>query len=385
MSDLKKIVGENIEKLRLQNNVSIVTLSNIIGVTRQTMSKYIQGEQDIDTGKLFALADYFGVPIDHFFNTVDYKPLAMAFRAFSPQKFFNEESGKKVNRRIQAYYEVIEMSNEDNLVYNPESYRLPSVQGNDLSPALKNLVEQIAYEQRSRLGIDDNTPENVYELFDLKGIRVLGFPFENAKVFGLSAVSDDYGCFIAINDDKDIPEERKRFSLVHEYAHLLFHRDDYKKDYDVLAAESRRGSLKEKVADLFAGRFLVPRYLLEKRLSEMGYISKKPDMECMVYLKKHFRVSLKAVIYALSECGRLTKAEEVKYYERLAFRGYAKKEPAPLPNVDKNICFLEKVKRLYLSGEISISRAAELIDVPRAEFQRIAIEWLEEDGEPVGR
>jgi len=383
LNDLAKIVGGNIEKLRSQRGISIAALAGVAGVTRQTMSKYIQGEQDIDTGKLFVLADYFGVSVDYFFDSVECGDIAMTFRAFSPQLSFDERTRSRVQARIKTYCDVLEISGEENVIFNPESYRLPFAKGNDLSPALKNLIEQIAFEQRARLGIEDNNPDNLFELFDLKGIRVMGFPFENDRIFGVSAVSDEYGCFIVVNDDPAISEERKIFSLVHEYAHLLFHRGEYKKNCDDLALESRRGSLKEKVADLFAGRFLVPRRLLELRLSEMGYIAKKPNLVCMMYLKKHFKVSLKAIIYALVECGKLTRAEGNRFYERLAARGYAKKEPAPISPVDKNICFRERVKRLYLSGEISVGMAAELVDIPRAEFQKIAVQWLEEDGEPV--
>ena len=38
------------------------------------------------------------------------------------------------------------------------------------------------------------------------------------------------GSYIMINDSKDISEERKIFSLIHEYAHLLFHSNQYSND-----------------------------------------------------------------------------------------------------------------------------------------------------------
>ncbi|ACM59254.1 helix-turn-helix domain-containing protein [Caldicellulosiruptor bescii] len=63
---LAKVIGNNIHALMKKQNVKIKQLADLIGVTRQTMTKYLEGEVIIDSEKLFKIAEFFGKPLDYF-------------------------------------------------------------------------------------------------------------------------------------------------------------------------------------------------------------------------------------------------------------------------------------------------------------------------------
>ncbi|WP_079421947.1 helix-turn-helix domain-containing protein [Clostridium oryzae] len=56
--------AENIQKLRKKNGLSQENLAEVIGVSRQAVSKWESGQSYPDTDKLIALSDYFKVTVD---------------------------------------------------------------------------------------------------------------------------------------------------------------------------------------------------------------------------------------------------------------------------------------------------------------------------------
>ena len=64
--NITQIIGMNISRAQQENNVSNQELAGILGVTRQTVGKYIKGEQPIDSEKLYILANYFNKPFTYF-------------------------------------------------------------------------------------------------------------------------------------------------------------------------------------------------------------------------------------------------------------------------------------------------------------------------------
>jgi transcriptional regulator with XRE-family HTH domain len=62
------LVGRNIRLLRLQQNISQTELGNRLGVTFQQVQKYENGTNRVGSGRLFKIANVFGVPISALFD-----------------------------------------------------------------------------------------------------------------------------------------------------------------------------------------------------------------------------------------------------------------------------------------------------------------------------
>lgn len=65
------IVGQNLRKLRIDNNVTLSELAAAIGVSHQQLQKYETGANRISAGNLFQIAEQFSVPVDALFEGLE--------------------------------------------------------------------------------------------------------------------------------------------------------------------------------------------------------------------------------------------------------------------------------------------------------------------------
>lgn len=61
---MKNIIGENIKRLRRQEEIKQATLASELNIGRQTLSAYECGVTLPDITALIKIADYFGVSLD---------------------------------------------------------------------------------------------------------------------------------------------------------------------------------------------------------------------------------------------------------------------------------------------------------------------------------
>lgn len=67
--DLSKFVGSKIKSLREKHKMTQEDLAKVLDTTRQSISRYEQGQRKAGQDELFELSDYFNVSIDYFFPT----------------------------------------------------------------------------------------------------------------------------------------------------------------------------------------------------------------------------------------------------------------------------------------------------------------------------
>jgi Zn-dependent peptidase ImmA (M78 family)/transcriptional regulator with XRE-family HTH domain len=110
---------------------------------------------------------------------------------------------------------------------------------------------QTALEERRRLGLGSGPLGNLPALLEAQGIRT-GLIAMPTGISGLMLSDPTVGLFVVVN--RDHPAVRQRFSLCHEYAHLLLDRAQM----GHVSRESERSDLLEVRANVFAANFLVP-------------------------------------------------------------------------------------------------------------------------------
>lgn len=370
------IIGTNIRNLIDENKINISEIADIIKVSRQTMNNYIKGTSIIDSEKLFIIAEYFNKPIEYFLEEEHNDELSFMFRAHNPQHNFDQCLKSKAENLMEKVYEVYKLSGEK-YSYIPTQYNL-DIDPNEknLSKDIEKIIEDIANKERSNLCIGDTVGEDLIKCFEVNGIKIIFHPFNNSKIFGLSAYHNKKGCFILINDDPNIPEERKIFSIVHEYAHLIFSRDEYKKSQNELQYSNYKSDINEKIANTFASYFLIPRDIL----SNYDYLLRgKLILEDLIYIKKELNVSLQALIYALNNYGYIDDLTRKRTFELLYKAGLGTVEPEPMkPMTYKNERFKNMVRSLFIKGEIGVSKIAELLNIKIIEARKLAKEWMKD-------
>ncbi|MFZ5645612.1 MAG: ImmA/IrrE family metallo-endopeptidase [Bacillota bacterium] len=373
--DMAFIIGNNIEKMREEQNISVEHLAEIVGVTRQTMTSYLKGRQVIDSGKLARIAGYFNKPFDYFLAE-DHHGFPFMFRADNPKENFDSVLAEKIVRRVNNTCDLLDISGRK-LVLVPESYKL-RISGSRLNREEKELIEEIAVKKREDFGVADVIPDNYYQILQENEINVLAFPFDNSAVFAVSAYSAEYGSFIVINDDAGIPEERKIFSAIHELGHLIFHKEQYLQGFNYFShTYGKKRNVNEEVANHFAMCFLVSRSLIKKYRS----MFKNRDfvLREVLEVKSVSKVSAKCLIYALEYYGYITEKQKGIHIGYLNKNGYSTVEPRPMQAIKKSAYWLAVIKDLFNREEISLSKISELLEIPLSQARILTGEWYSEN------
>jgi Zn-dependent peptidase ImmA (M78 family)/DNA-binding XRE family transcriptional regulator len=368
-----EVIAENLKELQEEFNLNQSEMGKIIGVTRQTFAKYLAGERVMDSGKLYKLARYFNKDIDFFLSKKSKKEnVSFMFRADDPENNFNEKLKDEIAKQFKLYHEIIELSDDPVKDYLPEEYKL-KIEGMKLNEKEKTAIEKIAEKQRRYMGIDDALNINVFTLFEENNINVIAKEINDYNLDAVSAFSEDKGAYIFINDSKDIPEERKIFSAVHELGHLIFHRDQYSKDISELKyTNSQLKDIREKAADHFAMAFLIPAKVLRNYDYYFdGYI----DIDLIIEKKKEFGVSAKSLIMTLNKYGYIDDRILGALFKKLREAGYDKKEPEARDYIIKNEKLFALVRKLVIKEDITINKAAEVLNIPILEMRKLAKKW----------
>lgn len=370
--DIAKVIGNNIEKVIRTSEMNYEEVANLIGVTRQTLSNYINGQTAIDSAKLFKLSKFFNVSIKSFLNESSDK-FCFMFRADNPLKNFSVIDYNFITNLFNNYFEVLKLIGNDKLIVIPESYKLSIKKKIEVSDEI--LIKEIAENERRNLEFNRSSLRNFYELLERRNINIIALSYDNLDLDAISAYSPEKGAFIFINDHKDIPEERKLFSLIHEYGHLLFHRDLYTEgEQDELAYSTSRKNIHEKVANKFASYFLIPRDALKAACRVYrNYI----DIRGILNLKHQFGVSAKCILLALKDEKIITSSIYGFLNNNLNKSGFQYAEPNPLPyEENKNQRLRYILKELYLKDKITANKISEVLNLDNSETRAILKEWV---------
>jgi Zn-dependent peptidase ImmA (M78 family)/transcriptional regulator with XRE-family HTH domain len=122
---------------------------------------------------------------------------------------------------------------------------------------------QAATEERRRLGLGDSPVGDVADLLESQGVRTALLELPDG-ISGLTLM-DPRLAFFVVNNQRH-PVLRRRFSWVHEYAHVLFDRDRR----GTVSRETDRAALDEVRANAFAAGFLLPAAGVQSFLEGLG-------------------------------------------------------------------------------------------------------------------
>jgi hypothetical protein len=188
----------------------------------------------------------------------------------------------------------------------------------------------------------------------------------------LFLASDEEGSFALVNTSRS--RNRQLFTLAHEYCHILLHRGvGTRLDYDVFGVP-KKGDPVEMAAGAFAAAFLMPC----SKVRECWSIRAKSKRSRLIWLKRYFGVSYRALGWRLLNLGLVTKSEretfeqdeaEISYVEKLLY-GPELEPCISIPALSDRLKFL--AQRAYLSGDVSVSKLAEWLEVDLVTADEIA-------------
>src|SRR5205807_10605690 len=119
---------------------------------------------------------------------------------------------EQLKHLVRNYFELEKITESPLVRKYPAEYDTRRLQTNEAA-------ESIAIEERMRLGLGDGQIPLLRDILEQDvGVRVFYYPFL-AKFSAIYLYDDQVGGCIAVNSNH--PEERRRWSLAHDYGHFL--------------------------------------------------------------------------------------------------------------------------------------------------------------------
>jgi Zn-dependent peptidase ImmA (M78 family)/transcriptional regulator with XRE-family HTH domain len=253
MSIELKQLGERLRRLRENRGATQKEIANILGIPRSSVAQLESGNRSLDSIELMKLSSELG-----------FDPKDLFAQEFSEQRdsvttLFRAEPGiaadKKVSRAISKWAALCrQFTDLERLVGADRSFVLP-VRYDLPEPRNKwEAIQQgtvVADQERSRLKLGTGPVPELPEIIEGQGVRVGSLPLDES-VSGLFLADQKIGLSILINSVQS--DQRRLFSVAHEYSHLLFDRD---RKGIVSRLPDREESIEVR-ANSFAAAFLMP-------------------------------------------------------------------------------------------------------------------------------
>lgn len=163
--------------------------------------------------------------------------------------------------------------------------------------SLSDNIDYEAVKQRDEFGVGEYAPIDFDSILLLQNdITLLSFPMGD-KVCAI-CVKDESNKVIAVNSSHTLG--RQRYSLAHEIYHLYVQRDF---SFSICIENEKKPRV-EKLADLFASHFLMPRkamfWFFEKKLNyRLEDIDKLINLEDVIRLEQYYKISHTALLWRL--------------------------------------------------------------------------------------
>jgi Zn-dependent peptidase ImmA (M78 family)/transcriptional regulator with XRE-family HTH domain len=229
-------------------------VAEAVGLPRTAVSLLESGQRDVTSTELHALARLYGRRLHDFF-TEDFDPaqtLLLALRSVGATEL-PAETQREVLHLCQEVGHALRSL--ERLLGIPVLHR-EAGSGESAHPksawdALER-GEQLAHEERGRLGLGTDPAPDLVDLFERQGVLTATLELP-ADVEGLTLNLPELGPFIVINRcGRNLA--RRRFALAHEYAHVLLDSAQRAR----VTHRSHQDDLREKRANRFAAAFLMP-------------------------------------------------------------------------------------------------------------------------------
>lgn len=375
-----QVLGQELQKARNQRGLTQLEAAKIINVARTTLTAIEKGDRQIKASELIQLAQAYGRKVSDFVRPRPqisaiqpqfrgpYRPTAEEERAI-------QESVIKLEELSRNYFELEQMTN------TPLNYKYPAEYKIGHLP-VEQVAEGIASEERNRLGLGDGPLPILRDILEQDvGLRIFYLPLQPSKFSAIYIYSHEIGGCIAVNSQH--PEERRRWSLSHDYAHFLVHR--YKPRM-FIEDSYQRVPEDERFADYFALHFLMPTGSLTRRFNQILQNKKKVTPADLCTLAYYYGVSVAALTRRLEEMKLLPTG----IWDKLRGRGFKVREAqmqlnlGPLPAQDEKLPRRYQYLAIHAFDQelITEGRLARFLDVDRLEARRIA-EKLHQHGSDV--
>lgn len=334
---------------RKMNGLTLEGLSERLGnrVTKQALNKYEQDTMKPDPDLLLPLCEALGVRPDYFIRVRQVDIGHYNFRKL--EKLPKREQAMALEKTRDAMERYMEL---EDLLGVGQVFERPA----KLDFLVRNAddAERAAELVREAFHLGNGPLYNIVEMLEEQGIRVIEIELDEG-FNGMSAMTDEQVPVIVLNSFFDNKLDRKRFTALHELAHLLL-------SFDPELEEKQQ----ERLCDAFAGAMLLPGEQVKVML---GNHRSALIWNELVLIKELYGISIRAILYRARKYNIITDYDLTSKMAELS-RFYGRKsEPGLYKGAEKAVRFRQLLLRGIAESIISESKAAELDGKKLAEFR----------------
>jgi transcriptional regulator with XRE-family HTH domain len=304
---MDKLLGTRLRRAREEVNLSQGAFAKSLGLSSEYISLLESGKRTPSFETLLKVAGFLNKNVSYFFE--DRRP---AFeRLFDRAVRDNRvEADERLRRDLQKFRSTCERYLE---LEEATGRRL------DLAPRYPRIApERLADEERRRLGLGNEPIRDILGLCEVNGCRIIRQTLaDEDRISGLFVFDEErQAAFALINANE--PAGLQTLIAAHLYGHYLMDRDEgpIVDNPDVVVDEYV--SLyppREQYAQTFASRFLVPPDKL-RELVEKDIRTKALGFDDVLFLKRYFGVSTRAMLRTLRGRGFLPESKFEEFFKR---------------------------------------------------------------------
>ena len=298
---MDKLLGTRLKRAREEVGLSQGAFAKSLGLSSEYISLLESGKRTPSFETLLKIAAYLNKNVAYFFE--DPRP---AFDGLSSRA----DASERARRDLQKFRAFCERYLE---LEERTGRRL------DLAPSYARVSpERLAEEERRRLGLGNEPIRDVMALCEVNGLRIVRQTLaEESRIAGVFVFDEERKAAFALVNANE-PPGFQTVVAAHLYGHYLMDRADSPivDNPDVFVDEYV--SLyppREQFAQAFASRFLVPPEKL-RELVEKDIRAKSLGFDDVLFLKRYFGVSTRAMLRTLRGRGILPEARFEEFFRR---------------------------------------------------------------------
>lgn len=288
------VLADKLKWAREYRNLTVTDLAEQINIKKQTVSAYETGKIKPSEKILLKISDILNFPVQFFFNN--------QFQTNPPQLLSFRKKASTSKNQIKSVYRISELLSGivdfvEGFVDLPSS-NLPVFDIPNIESLEDEQIENFAGITRECLGLSTTPIQNLTHVLEENGV-IISFVDTDSKIDGFSCFKNGRPIIILSKENKTAV--RQRFSLAHELAHIILHKNCSSEE---IFSNDKLHKIIERQADIFASAFLMPSdSFINDVISPHIYILER--------IKKKWGVSIQAMISRLFHLNVISKNQRV--------------------------------------------------------------------------
>lgn len=350
------IIPKRLQQARLARGMSVSELSDLVGVSRQMITRYESGASMPSPEVCFRLAQELRVPVGYFSKPLSEQDSAgpVYFRKAAATtarlQFMIEQRAQWLVDVVKYLEEYVDLPVRD--LPNFEHVERPDDGWNF------DMIDELANETRKAWGLGLGPIRDLTALLEYHGIIIGRLSSTHQHLDACSWLTREHA-FILLESSKTAV--RERFDLAHELGHLVLHSGIEPGD---IADKSKHRKLEDE-AHRFASAFLMP-------AETFGAEVAVPSLSHLQFMKSRWKVSIQAMLHRLHDLELIDDFTYRSLYRQISARRWNRFEPLDDEIPRENPSLLRESIELLLEHEVKTPEGIlEDLQLPQDEVEAL--------------